>query len=59
MKNSADLGGCYPPWPWASVDTRNTLLDLQNSSCPMKAKLIQNIIKLLKEEMSSLFFCSQ
>ena len=32
MKNSADLGGCYPPWPLASVD--NTLLDLQNSSYP-------------------------
>ena len=32
MKNSADLGGCYPPRPSASVD--NTLLDLQNSSCP-------------------------
>ena len=27
MKNSADLGGCYPPRPSASVD--NTLLDLQ------------------------------
>ena len=32
MKNSADLGGCYPPPPSASVD--NTLLDLQNSSYP-------------------------
>ena len=32
MKNSADLGGCYPPRPSASVD--NTLLDLQNSSLP-------------------------
>ena len=32
MKNSADLGGCHPLWPWASVD--NTLLDLQNSSYP-------------------------
>ena len=32
MKNSADLGGCCPPWPSASVD--NTLLDLQNSSYP-------------------------
>ena len=32
MKNSADLGGCYPPWPLTSVD--NTLLDLQNSSYP-------------------------
>ena len=32
MKNSADLGGCYPPRPLASVD--NTLLYLQNSSYP-------------------------
>ena len=32
MKNSADLGGCYPPRPSASVD--NTLLDLQISSYP-------------------------
>ena len=32
MKNSADLGGCYPPRPSASVD--NTLLDQQNSSYP-------------------------
>ena len=32
MNNSADLGGCYPPRPSASVD--NTLLDLQNSSYP-------------------------
>ena len=30
MNSSADLGGCYPPRPSASVD--NTLLDLQNSS---------------------------
>ena len=30
MKNSADLGECYPLRPSASVD--NTLLDLQNSS---------------------------
>ena len=29
MKNSADLGECYPPRPPASVD--NILLDLQNS----------------------------
>ena len=36
MKNSADLGGCYPPRPSASVD--NTLLDLQNSSYPTKAE---------------------
>ena len=32
MKNSADLGGCYPPQPSASVD--NIPLDLQNSSYP-------------------------
>ena len=32
MKNSADLGGCYPPRPSASVD--NDLLNLQNSSYP-------------------------
>ena len=35
MKNSADLGGCYPQRrisAFASVD--NTLLDLQNSSYP-------------------------
>ena len=30
MKNFADLGGCYPPRPSASVD--NALLDQQNSS---------------------------
>ena len=32
MKNSADLRGCYPPRPLASVD--NTLLDPKNSSYP-------------------------
>ena len=32
MKNSADLEGCYPPRPSASVD--NALLDLRNSSYP-------------------------
>ena len=47
MKNSADLGGCYPPRPSASVD--NTLLDLQNSSYPTQplsiiAKLCFHII---------------
>ena len=49
MKNSADLGGCYPPRPndmknsadqggcmWVYVD--NTLRDLQNSSYPTKAE---------------------
>ena len=32
VKNYADLGGCYPPQPSASVD--NILLDLHNSSHP-------------------------
>ena len=31
MKNSADLGGCYPPRPTASVD--NTLLDPTRPYC--------------------------
>ena len=53
MKNSADLGGCYPPRPSASVD--NTLVDLQNSSYPTqphsitaksKPVLSQFIVKL-------------
>ena len=39
MKNSADLGGCYPPPPLALVD--NTLLDLQNSSYPTQPHLIK------------------
>ena len=38
MKNSADLGGCYPPRPSASVD--NTLLDLQNSTYPTEPRSI-------------------
>ena len=44
MKNSADLGGCYPPRPSASVD--NTLLDLQNIfisySASFNIKLLNN-----------------
>lgn len=32
MRNSADLGGCYPPRPSASMN--NTLLDLENSPYP-------------------------
>ena len=48
MKNSEDLGECYPPRPsWitpsASVD--NTLLDLQNSSYPTQPhSILLNII---------------
>ena len=44
MKNSADLGGCYPPRHSASVD--NTLLYLQNSSYPTQPHSI--IAKYLK-----------
>ena len=46
MKNSADLAGCYPPRPLASVD--NTLLDLQNSSYPTQPhSIIANYIEVL------------
>ena len=53
MKNSTDLGGCYPPRPSASV--YNTLLDLQNSSYPtqphsiiVKCQINQIIPTILK-----------
>ena len=43
MKNSADLGGCYPPRPSASVD--NTLLYPLNSSYPTQPhSIIANYI---------------
>ena len=44
MKNSADLGGCYPPLLTTLVD--NTLLDLQNSSFPTQP--YSTIAKYLK-----------
>ena len=48
MKNSADLGGCYPPRPSALVD--NTLLDLQNSSYPTQPHSIiaKRLVSLVK-----------
>ena len=47
MKNSADLGECYPPRPSASVD--NTLLDLQNSSYPTQPhSIIANYTMIYK-----------
>ena len=66
MKNSADLGECYPPRPSPSVD--NTLLDLQNSSYPTQPHSIiakystflvlglhpQNVFFLQKEEVMPL-----
>ena len=60
MKNSADLGGCYPPRPSASVD--NTLLYLQNSSYPTQPhSIIANYITIYKngERMRDFcFYCS-
>ena len=52
MKNSADLGGCYPLRPSALVD--NTLLDLQNSSYPTQphsiiAKYIYIFLEMVPE----------
>ena len=47
MKNSADLGGCCPPRPSASVG--NTLLDLQNSWYPARPNsIIAKYIDLAK-----------
>ena len=64
MKNSADQGGCYPQRPKAKVD--NTLRDLQNSSCPTKAKSNNCVIIHSKyfptlkgvSPFHTLFFCS-
>ena len=51
MKNSADLGGCYPPRPSASVD--NTLLYLQNSSYPTQPhSIIAKYLKLHDKKIS-------
>ena len=44
FENTADLGGCCPPPPSASVD--NTLLDLFNSLFPIQPhSLIANLKK--------------
>ena len=51
MKNSADLGGCYPPRPSALVD--NTLLDLHVVSATvanMDGMFVENIVKFVTEE---------
>ena len=52
MKNSADLGECYPRLPSASVD--NTLLDLQNSSYPTQPRLITAKYYMLKGNIIAL-----
>ena len=46
MKKSADLGGCYPPRPSASVD--NTLVDLRNSSYPTRPHSIIATVSILR-----------
>ena len=52
MKNSADLGGYYPPRPSASVD--NSLLDLQNSSYRTQPHIPQcNSLSLLGVTLQS------
>lgn len=38
MTISADLRGCYPPWPLASID--NAVRDQQNSSYPQLHSII-------------------
>ena len=54
MKNSADLGECYPSRPSASVD--NTLLDLQNSSYPTQLhSVIAKYIFYAKSRLNSFF----
>ena len=59
MKNSADLGGCDPPRPSASVD--NTLLDLQNSSYPTHPHSIiaKYISGLTKKKTRILYPCGR
>ena len=54
MKNSADLGGCYPLPPSASVD--NTLLDLQNSSYPTQPHPI--IAKYFRKSVMHFFMAT-
>ena len=58
MKNSADLGGCYPPRLSASVD--NTLLDRQNSSYPAQPhSIIAKNITCPLVDMSFIFSCQE
>ena len=57
MKNSADLGGCYPPRPSASVD--NTLLDLQNSSYPTQPhSIIGKYLYIVHENNILQYICT-
>ena len=52
MKNSADLGGCYPPRPKTEVD--NTLHDLQNSSFPFQPhSIVANYMRQHKHGKST------
>ena len=56
MKNSADLGGYYPPRPLASVD--NTLFVLQNSSYPTQPhKIIAKYQSLIAMKDAVKYVC--
>ena len=55
MKNSADIGGRYPPRPSASVDS--TLLDLLNSSYPTQSHpIIANYVMI--KNRAAVFYLS-
>ena len=56
MKNSADLGGCYPPRPSASVDS--TLLDLKNSSYPTQPHSIIAKSADMSQALTSKIHCT-
>ena len=56
VENYADLWGCYPPWPSASMD--NILLDLHCSSHPTQPHSVivnyfygRNLIKIIQESV--------
>ena len=53
MKNYADRGWYYPPWPSTSVD--NTLLDLHNreEKCDVTLPWYQNFLMTAKGSLSN------
>ena len=58
MKDSADLGGCYPPCPSPSAD--NTLLDQQNSSYPTQPhSIIANKLLTVAQPVSLVQVCQR
>ena len=57
MKNSLDLGRCYPPRPAESMD--NNYLDLQNSSYPTQPySIIANHLFSARERADFNKFCN-